>query len=461
MLNFYDKFPVCFRDSIDSIWKIIPSRIKYGSKYRYYTKLLNESQKWSMDKHLRYQLFKLNEIVSCAKMHVPYYRKWFGEHNISSEIKTFNDFQKLPLLNKDIVEMNGINMINDKYSLASLEVRTTGGTTGKQLRFYTEPELYIGREYPFIDAIWGRIGYIRGKSRVAQIRNQVINNGLWMENHRSGVLVFDTYHLSDYNIDKILRKLIEWKAEFLHTYPSTALILCDYIRRERINFHSSLRAILVTSENLYPGQKETIEEYLQARCFTFYGHSEAAGLAGWCECSDLYHIQSEYGYIELVDEHGDVIDAPNIRGEIVCTGFDNFAMPFIRYRTGDYSSYADNQLCKCGRHYKLLNRIEGRWMQEMFIGKEGNKISMTALNMHTDIFKNVENYQFVQNEIGKCILKIVKNDNYSLLDEQKIQREILSKFDTSLSLQFEYVKKIDKTIAGKQRYIIQNVITSD
>lgn len=180
-------------------------------------------------------------------------------------------------------------------------------------------------------------------------------------------------------------------------------------------------------------------------------------MAGWCEYTNLYHIQSEYGLLELVDENGEIIEEPNKRGEIVCTGFDNFIMPFIRYRTGDYSSYSEIEECQCGRKYRLLNGIEGRWTQEMFFGKTGNKISMTALNMHSDIFENVENYQFIQNSPGECVLRIVKLPQYKTSDEEAIRAELEKKFSNSISVDFEYVDCIDRTIRGKQRFIIQNI----
>lgn len=441
------------------IWGIIPQKIKYGKTYRDYVRLLDKSQLWSAKKHDAYQFRKLKEILCYAKENVPYYRDMMAKAGFEpSAIQSFKDISALPFSDKDTYINNSTRMISQAYDLSRLEEKTTGGTTGRQIRFYVLKNWYEKREVPFVNAIWARAGYIPGKSRMARLRNDVLPEGcLWQFNYSTRNLVFDTYHLTDDNIGKILSKLADWRAEFLHTYPSSALILADYIKRKKINYFSSLKAIFVTSENIYPGQREIIEKYLHAECFTFYGHSECAALAGWCEYSDKYHIQSEYGYLELIDEKGDVITEPGIRGEIVCTGFDCYAVPFIRYRTGDYASYAKEQTCRCGRHYKLLEGIEGRWTQEMFYGKKKNKISMTALNMHSDIFKNVRNYQFVQNEPGKCVLRIVCNNAYSIKDESMIRDELMKKFDYTIDLTFEYVDEILKTERGKQRFIVQNV----
>ncbi len=465
-IDFYDKarkiythVPNIGKKTMEITWGMIPPTIKYGKKYREYTKLLNDSQWWNKEQLEAYQIKKLKETLMYAREYVPFYKEEFMKNGFEPECFTeLSELEKLPLIDKDIVLANEESLVSKQFPLSKLKVHTTGGTTGKQLRLYITKNAYVGRELPFVDAVWGRIGYDRFSSRVAQLRNQTLENGkLWEYDRKNRELIFDAYHMNDENICKILRKITEWRAEFLHTYPSSVLILCDYIKRKGIKYDNSLKALLLTSENIYAGQKETIEKYMNAKCFTFYGHSEGAALAGQCECSEKYHIQSEYGYIELVDEEGKVIKEPNKIGEIVCTGFDNKAMPLIRYRTGDFSSYSEKTTCRCGRHYTLLNNIVGRWTQEMFIGKTGNKISMTALNMHTDIFKNVENYQFVQDVPGECSIRIVKNDDYTSMDEENILKELQNKFDNSIEVKFEYVQEIGKTMRGKQRFIIQNI----
>lgn len=455
----YDHIPHVGKKSMEVSWGIIPPFIKYGKGYRKYTRLLNASQKWSKEQLAQYQLKKLKEVLLYAGKNIPFYREEFLENGfVPEDFREFSDLEKIPLIDKDIILSNADKMINKQILSSKMTVHTTGGTTGKQMRFYKMHDTYVSRELPFVDNIWRRVGYNRYTSRVAQLRNQVLVEGkLWEYDWKNRVLVFDAYHMDDENIGKILEKLADWKAEFLHTYPSSALILCDYLKRKKIKYRNFLKAILLTSENLYEGQKETIEKYMCAKCFLFYGHSEGSALAGWCEYSEKYHVQSEYGYIELVDDRGNVIKEPNKIGEIVCTGFDNIAMPFIRYRTGDFSSFSEDTVCACGRHYPLLNDIRGRWTQEMFIGKTGNKISMTAINMHSDVFNNVENYQFVQNIPGECYIRIVKNDNYTLSDERNILNELQNKFNDSLNVKFEYVREIEKTMRGKQRFIVQNI----
>lgn len=116
---------------------------------------------------------------------------------------------------------------------------------------------------------------------------------------------------------------------------------------------------MFSSENLYDWQNKLIVEALKITPFGLYGQTERLAMAAYCEYNNKYHIVPEYGIVELIDENGQIITTPNQVGEIVATGFGNYAMPFIRYRTGDLASFSSNK-CICGRSHRILSRIDGR-----------------------------------------------------------------------------------------------------
>ena len=64
------------------------------------------------------------------------------------------------------------------------------------------------------------------------------------------------------------------------------------------------------------------------------------------------HIYEENVYIEIVNKKGDILDY-NQSGEIVVTGINLYAMPFIRYRLGDSGSVEISN-CKYGNSAKIL-----------------------------------------------------------------------------------------------------------
>ena len=227
------------------------------------------------------------------------------------------------------------------------------------------------------------------------------------------------------------------------------------MKRNNVEPIPSIKAILAGSENVYPHQRKLVEEVFNCRLFSHYGHSEQACLAGECEKSTDYHIFWQYGYAELLNDKGRPVSHEGEAGEIVATSFDNFAMPFIRYKTMDI---AENTLrtCSCGRNCRLVSRIKGR-LQEVLTTKSGRYISMTAINMHSDVFDNLYQFQFYQDDPGYCIFYAVKRPGFTDADEKKIILELKKKLGEELGLRIQYVHEIPRTASGKYRFLIQKL----
>jgi phenylacetate-coenzyme A ligase PaaK-like adenylate-forming protein len=105
--------------------------------------------------------------------------------------------------------------------------------------------------------------------------------------------------------------------------------------------------------------------------------------------SDNNFININHPFSELIDLSGNVIEN-DVEGEIVATSYDNTVMPLIRYKTGDYTSYCDFK-------NKILNKISGKWGQDLLFGYNKDEISITALNLHSEDLDDLLKLQFVQN----------------------------------------------------------------
>jgi phenylacetate-CoA ligase len=215
------------------------------------------------------------------------------------------------------------------------------------------------------------------------------------------------------------------------------------------------KAILAASENVYPEQRDFVEDVFKCRYYSAYGQSEKVIMGGECEYSTYYHMFPQYGYLELIDSDGKSVLEEDSVGEIVGTGFLNYAMPFIRYRTGDMGVYSKEE-CKCGRQFPIIKRIEGR-LQEYLIAVNHNLISYTSINFHSDIFDNVKRYQYFQEKVGDVVLKIEKGKYYSENDTNKILLEHEKKFKGQMKLELLFVPQIELTKRGKYKVIDQKL----
>ena len=161
----------------------------------------------------------------------------------------------------------------------------------------------------------------------------------------------------------------------------------------------ALKGILCSSEHLYDFQ-ESFSRVFGVRVFSHYRHYEMAGLAGFCEFEDTYHVLPQYGYVELLGEDGQPIAKPGQIGEIVTTSFIMHATPFVRYKTKDLAMLKGWACSSCGRPYQIWERIEGR-LQELIITGSGRYVSTSMLNMHDEFYDHITQFQFHQKNKGK------------------------------------------------------------
>jgi phenylacetate-CoA ligase len=438
------------------IYASIPDYIRYGKIYRNQYKFLKESQWWTKEQHEEYQMVQLNRLLEHAYKNVPYYTRVFDERGIKPEdIKIFSDLKKLPYLTKDIVKNNLEELVARNYERRNLEVIYTGGTTSIPAKFYIEPQRDKAREWAFISRLWSCIGYDAKKiNRYVILRSNIPENGVYEYKGRD--LILSSYRMTEENMRSYIELMEDFNPDFVQAYPSSIYLLSRYILRNNIKLKiPKLKSILCSSENLYEDQKPDIEKAFGVRVYNFYGHSEHACIAGECEQSSYFHIQSEYGYTEIINECGQDVCCEDEVGEIVATGFNNYAMPFIRYRTGDLLVNT-NEKCKCGRNYKLIKKIEGR-SQEFLVDEALTLMRASrAIRATKCIREKISGFQYVQNEPGKLVLNIQACE--IVLDEEiKAVRKVFHSYYPGIELEINFVENIGRTIRGKYKYLVQNL----
>lgn len=214
-----------------------------------------------------------------------------------------------------------------------------------------------------------------------------------------------------------------------------------------------IHAALLGSEGASAQQRERIERAFRTRAYSWYGHSERVVLAGECEETNSYHHFPDYGVLEIVDDEGRRCDKDGDRGEIVGTGLLNRCMPLIRYQTGDYANRLEPR-CECGRAWDRFTEVEGRWKQEMVVGRSGARISVAALNMHGPLFERVVRYQYQQHQPGVCVLKIMPAPNFSDNDRLGIEAAYRQKVGDEVEMRVELVTDIALTSRGKLKMLV-------
>ncbi|MFL0246142.1 phenylacetate--CoA ligase family protein [Candidatus Clostridium stratigraminis] len=438
------------------IYSSIPDCIKYGTKYREQYSFLKDSQFWNQEQHEQYQIIQIRKLLEHAYNNVPYYTKRFNEIGIKpQDINNFKDFKNLPYLTKDLVRNNINDLIDKNYDRRNLKYVTSGGTMGIPMGFYVEPKADKAREWAFITNLWCRVGYsVNRINKCVILRGIIPKKGFYEYLGRD--LILSSFQMSEKNLRYYIDLIDSFNPDFIQAYPSSIHLLSKYILKNNVNINfNKLKCILCSSENLYQNQRFDIEQAFGVRVYNFYGHSEHACIAGECEQSKNLHIQSEYGYTEIINENEIDVSEKDEVGEIVATGFNNYVMPFIRYKTGDLVVISKEK-CKCGRSYKIIKEFKGR-NQDYIVDKTGSLISFICSD---DALWNVKDkisaYQFVQNEPGKVILNIESNEKITI-EDLKIINNDFSIFFHSIDLDINMVDFIERTKRGKFKFLVQNI----
>ncbi|MDD3933166.1 MAG: phenylacetate--CoA ligase family protein [Methanoculleus sp.] len=447
---------VCDRDSFTTrALGILPSYNIYKKTYT----LLRQSRQWSREELAAYQAEALSRLLDHAYENVPYYRRVFEERGlVPGDIQTPEDLALLPFLTREDLQKSLPDLKARNYPETAFEYVTTGGSTGIPVGFYYEKGASRAREWAFMKTQWDRVGY-RFSDRCVVLRGYIVGSArdetFWKKTLFGRWLLMSSHHMTEETLPAYIDRIRTFRPGFIQAYPSMAVILARYMVEHGVEPFPTVKAVLCGSENLYPWQRSLLAEAFGCRVFSWYGNSEQTVLAGECEESTHYHIFPEYGIVELIGRDGRPVERPGAMGEVVATNLTNFVCPLIRYRTMDLAVLGKSP-CTCGRNYPLLERVEGR-VQDFIVTSKGELLSGITMNIDTDAFDNVKQFQFYQERVGEVILNIVKKPAFSDLDADYLRREVGRSCGDDVTITIRYVDNIPLTARGKYRYFVQNM----
>jgi phenylacetate-CoA ligase len=145
--------------------------------------------------------------------------------------------------------------------------------------------------------------------------------------------------------------------------PSFAMLLAERAAEDGLLERIRLRYAVCGAEPWSEGFRAKLEEaWGGIDACDIYGLSEVMGPGVSMECREgkgAMHVFDDHFLPEVVDpETGEPVRA-GARGELVLTTLTKEALPVIRYRTGDITSFVEGD-CPCGRTHPRIARFSGR-----------------------------------------------------------------------------------------------------
>jgi phenylacetate-CoA ligase len=218
------------------------------------------------------------------------------------------------------------------------------------------------------------------------------------------------------------------------------------------------RLIFTVGETLDIEAREFINSAFDTKVRDNYSCIEFGHLAWECPSNMGYHINTDCAVMEFVNDGEQV--SPGERGEIVCTGLINHAMPLLRYELGDVA-IPEEESCTCGVTLPLMRSVEGR-RDDFLVATDGRLISPLAFSAEP-IEKGISGlrqYRIVQEKTDKVIIEIALQKENELPNQESLRQARKGMKDLlgqDMQVEFAIVQNIDKGSTGKVRRLISHL----
>ncbi len=395
----------------------------------------------------------LKRLIDFCFDHIPYYQRLFKSlHLTKVDFNSINHLEQLPILTKDQIK-------NEPESFIPVNVKTnfingsTGGSTGVPLKYRMSQECYC-RSVALLYRGWWFAGYRPGdKLAVIAGASLVSNKETFKKKAQDFVLNFrhySSYGMDSEILDRYLLHMNQCKPSFLRGYASSLYLLAKHVEENSIKLNFHLKGIFSTAEVLSISQRKLIERVFRVKVFDNYGLNDGGVSAYECDEHNGMHIDYERSILQTVNDDGKVVEGE--KGKIIATSLYNFAMPFIRYDTGDLG-LIDTSPCVCGNARPLLKQIYGRTTDYL---KLNNKVIgspvLTVLMGKVDL----ENYQIMQKKSDEIDVKYVNESLLNNKDEDFIKKSFFEHVG-QIKINFKRVKPYNLLIENKYKFIINEV----
>lgn len=458
MRSAYERLPTPVRIAIGTAVRSLPATVRYGRAFVDEWRLIDAVER-DEKAAVRVVEARLSSIFEACRTS-PFWRQHLGKVLDVRPESLRETLEHIEPIDKEVLRAQLDDMRSAKWTRRNSKLVSTGGTTGAQVGIWLERDASL-RDWAHVVRSWGRVGFRLDEPRVVLrgVRFGGENREVVHYEPVRRELYISPFDLDEEHLPEIMDAIDGFGARFIHGYPSAI----ETLGRAYVSLGRPipmLQALLVVSENVLPDQRRRLEELFGTRVFSIYGLSERCCFAAECERSSELHVHETYGIVELLDEEGNVIREPGVRGEIVATGLISTTMPLVRYRTGDFAAWADGE-CVCGMPGRRLVSIEGRRKREYLVSSAGVPIYMTAINVHSPALLKVARYRFVQERPGEATLLVQPGPGFQDEDGRSVLAEMGAKLEGQVRLRLEVVSEIPLSPRGKHVFIDQRIVQDD
>jgi phenylacetate-CoA ligase len=392
----------------------------------------------------RYQLCRLNRMLTYVTSSVPYYRRRGGP----ARLRGLPDMAQIPLLTKSILRSApSREFVADGLDVDRCVPWVTSGTTGQRVSGWHDQKFHDYHMAACVRRFFATRRYVP-TDRLAHVKPYLMppraieKLGLF----RRHVILSTTPPRS------WVEDLLAYRPRILIGYPvHLRELLRTMTAAELTRLREHLRLVMTESELLVPDVRAALEHAFGVPVRDEYSAFETLNIYFECHRGGR-HLAEDRVYVEVVDDHG--VPVPDgVEGQLVVTAFGERAMPLVRYAIGDIG-LIETQRCPCGRRFRTMLLTRGR-LNDSIVLADGTRIFADVFFAISDSEPGVAELHVRQDAQGTIHVFVVP-DGTLPVDEilRHAHRTLVGQVSVDLPVEMHISDRLPLTAAGKGQMVV-------
>jgi phenylacetate-CoA ligase len=361
-----------------------------------------------------------------------------------ADIDDIKDLAKIPITTKSELQNLPLNEIIAKnVPINKCKGMIISGPSGQPLKIF-----FTRKDYSFLEMIWAR-GFLENGLKLTDKRAS-IEYGLPFKSWVQHLGIWRKELLSVENDPESQASILEkMNPDVVTGYPFDLELLARMIKKKEV---LGMRPRLVFSIGSFLDKKarDIINSAFGVEVFDYYASGELGCMAWECSEHNGYHMNIDAFIMEFLKDGNPAV--PGEKGRIICTALHSYAMPLIRYETGDVGISSDEP-CPCGRGLPLMSCREGQ-ANTFIVTGSGKLVSPCLLVNILKVIPGIVQYKLVQERKGELKIQLSKGKVFSSETVNHLVKGLKEALGDGMNIEIRVVEKIPPDPPGRIHSII-------
>ena len=378
--------------------------------------------------------------------------KWAVENTaFYSQVKQKSEYSlsDFPIIDKNIIKEHHDAFCSELAARKDCISMHTSGSTGTPL-VVIQDKKKRKRVYAEMMYLWGLSGYEIGMRYMFLRRWNATNRKSKLTAFARNLLMTDVSGLDDDSLEVIRQQLLhDKKIRMVMGYASTLDALAEYLDKKNAKPDDfNVVTILSGSEVLTEKTRSILKKVFGCNVVSLYSNQENGMLAVECNENKEFHLNTSSYIFEFLKIDSNEPAEYGELARVVVTDLFNYAMPIIRYDTGDLA--VRKRRPECSITTEVIEALAGRRVDVVY-DVNGKALSPFTITNGMWLFDKLKQFQIIQKGAKDYLFRVNDPDKAYSDDELiKTGREF---FGTEANVMVERVNDVPVLASGKFMFL--------